>query len=169
MVHFNNLRLYQRKPEEVSEVTAAEVVQSPNGDKSEALEGVCEQEPNVQEATEDSGYQSCYSDVLQPTMVERCAGGDSVVGVPIVKEGARSDYVVDVDADGDDIIPPDDESKSLCLLQMTSLKRTRESELVVETQESVLQTPRPVQGRKLPEREDEWVVSSLQQIKHRFR
>ena len=46
-------------------------------------------------------------------MVERCAGGDSVVGVPIVKEGARSDYVVDVDADGDDIISPEDESKSL--------------------------------------------------------
>ena len=71
MVHFNNLRLYKRKPEEVSERTAAEVVQSPKGDETEAVEGVCEQEPAVQdpEATEDSGYQSCYSDVLQPTMV----------------------------------------------------------------------------------------------------
>lgn len=51
---------------------------------------------------------------------------------------------------------------------MTSLKRTRESELEVETQESVLQTPRPVQGRKRPDREEEWVVSSLQQIKNRL-
>ena len=71
MVHFNNFRLYKRKPEELSEGTAAEVVQSPNRDETEALKGVCEQEPEVQdtEDTEDSGYQSCYSDVLQPTMV----------------------------------------------------------------------------------------------------
>ena len=47
MVHFSNLRLYQRKPEKLSEGTAAEVVQSPNGDETEALEGVCEQEPKV--------------------------------------------------------------------------------------------------------------------------
>ncbi len=51
VVHFNNLRLYERKTSEgVSEGATTDAVRSSEGDEAVVMEGECEHEPQVQDS-----------------------------------------------------------------------------------------------------------------------
>ncbi|XP_078361889.1 uncharacterized protein LOC144646225 [Oculina patagonica] len=166
VVHFNNLRLYERKSEGVSERAMTDAVRSSEGDDTEVVEGECEHEPQVQDSDvlEDSGYQSCYTDVLQPSLVERGAGGDPVVGMPAAEGDTGGDSVVDENVEGTDTIQPGGESEeSLSGPADLSGEENGQSE-----PEYASQSQRPVRVRKPPDRYGEWVVNSLQQITDRL-
>ncbi|KAL9970389.1 hypothetical protein ACROYT_G022754 [Oculina patagonica] len=146
VVHFNNLRLYERKSEGVSERAMTDAVRSSEGDDTEVVEGECEHEPQVQDSDvlEDSGYQSLYTDVLQSSLVERGAGGDPVVGMPAAKGDTGGDSVVDENVEGTDTIQPGGESEeSLSGPAALSGEENGQSEPEVEEQEYASQRQRP--------------------------
>ncbi|KAL9963718.1 hypothetical protein ACROYT_G027252 [Oculina patagonica] len=62
-----------RESQKECQGATADAVRSSEGDDTGVVEGECEHEPQVQDpdVLEDSGYQSCYTDVLQRSMVER--------------------------------------------------------------------------------------------------
>lgn len=110
----------------------------------------------------------CYTDVLQPSMVEMGAGGDPVVGMPAAEGDTGCESVVDEHVEGTDTIPPGGESEeSLSGPADLSGEENGQSEPEVKEQEYALQSQRPVRIRKPPDRYREWVVNSLQQITDR--
>ena len=175
VVHFNNLRLYQRKQEGGMGKSAAAEVEIVS--RSKDAGGECEQsipedgavgsgdeepmilvESECEESGQDSkvpesddiGYQTHYAgDVLQPTTDERGPGRNQVVAPQIDASSPQEGESGNNDVDEESV-----ENNDVDV----------ESEPEGEGPDPALQSQRPVRVRRPPDRYGEWIVSSLQQI-----
>ena len=160
VVHFNNLRLYRRRPEEGGESATAEVTRKPDemretstadglmshdGEEMEVAGSDSEQDSQDPEVPEDGEYQSCYTGGVQPGTADMDADSDHV------------------DAQRDDVSPQEREYE-----ETLPGSPTNSDGEAVEEQEATPQIQRPVRVRRPPDRYGEWVLNSLQQITTRL-
>ena len=180
VVHFNNLRLYQRKQEKaVGEVvtgglgtapavetveeghaqsmpgeedgTVVGVAMSAVEEESELLEGDPELSSQQPDTPEISG---CQSDDVQPSGAERDVRSDPSVEAPDTKDGGPLVDTLDATSKPTQSDPPD----------LSGEEEGSEHEGEGLEPEPTLQNRRPVRVRRPPDRYGEWVISSLQQI-----
>ena len=176
VVHFNNLRLYRRKPEEVREEDAANVVGSPGGAEAAVVEGEGGQDDQESEVPEESGYQSHYTYAFPPGMGEEDVQSNPVVDVPPVRRdvGDESGLHLPRGNDADqrrDITLQEHGSEKTLPVQSNQANGSVEdgdSKHEVEEEQSTSQSQRPVRVRKPPDRYGEWIVSSLQEVTARL-
>ena len=164
VLHFNNLRLYQKRQEApLEEPVAGGSVDAPQGGREESelvapaggeVEPDTEDEVIGDEAAEEffveaadlqdeSGYGSCLADTASVGEFEQGGGGDQVVEMPDTGGGKLSENVQNNHA---------------------SVEENREDEHKVEEEQPVGQSPRPVRVRRPPDRYGEWILNSLQQL-----
>ena len=177
VVHFNNLRLYQKRQEaQLGEPVAGGSVDAPQGGseesgraapaggevepvESDTVDGGTEDEVIGVEAAEEffneladvqdeSGYRSCLADTASVGEFEQGGGCDQVVQMPDTEEGKMSEDVQNDNA---------------------SVEENREDAHKVEEEQPVGQSPRPVRVRRPPDRYGEWILNSLQQISDRLK
>ena len=159
VVHFNNLRLYRRRPEEGGESATAEVTRKPDemretstadglmshdGEEMEVAGSDSEQDSQDPEVPEDGEYQSCYTGGVQPGTADTDADSDHV--------DAQRDDVSRQERKYEETLPG---------------SPTNSDDEAVEEQEATPQS-RPVRVRRPPDRYGEWVLNSLQQITTRL-
>ena len=181
MVHFNNLRLYQRRQEEAVDTPAnggignaspvegiegkrprsvleggEEVVVSTDGEESELMDGEGELSMQHPATPEICGSQS--DDVIHPSCVETDVERDHSVEAPGT-EG--SDLVVDTQMDA--AIPQEGSCKTVPANPIGEEEGSKHDDERAE-EESALQSQRPVRMRIPPDRYGEWILNSLQQI-----
>lgn len=160
VVHFNNLRLYQRGQEaQVGKPVAGGCVYAPQGGSEEServapaggevepvesnsFDGGTEDEfiglrlqksffDDVADVQDESGYRSCLADTASVREFEQGSGCDQEEQMPDTEEGKLSE-----DVQNDHV----------------SVEEKREEEHKVEQEQPVGQSPRPVRVRRSPDR-----------------
>ena len=177
VVHFNNLRLYQKRQEApLGEPVAGGSVHAPQGGSEESeqvapaggevepvepdtVDGGTEDEvigveaakeffDEVADVQDESGYGSYLADTASVGEFEQGGGCDQVVEMPDTEGGKLSEEVQNDHA---------------------SVDENREDEHKLEEEQPVGQSPRPVRVKRPPDRYGEWIINSLQQILDRLK
>ena len=177
VVHFNNLRLYQRRQEErIEEPAAGESVDAPQGGSEE-----CEQVPpacgevestdpdtvtggaeeefigvaarvelfdEVVDVPDESEYRSCFADTVSVGEIEQDGGHDQVVDMLATEGSGLLEDVKNGHISGEE---------------------KREHEQEAEEEQLAGHSQRPVRIRNPPDRYGKWILNSLQQISDRLK
>ena len=179
VVHFKNLRLYERKQEGSMEETGSkEAVDVPVGGNGigeqvkTASEEVVSMEPDIatsgteEEVVWVAARSEGYNEVVD--MPDESASGDpSYLGESAsdreVEQGPGSDHPVDIPAaEGGGLL---DDAQGCC----RNGGENKEHEQEVEEEQPIGQSQRPARIRRPPDRYGEWILNSLQEIIYRLK
>lgn len=175
VVHFNNLRLYQRRQEETVDPVedeggkhlqpvpegGEEVVVSTDGEESELMDGECELSMQHPATPEMCGPQPDV--VVHPGCVEKDAEHGHSVEAPGTEGG---DLVIDTHADA--AMPQEGNSRTVPANLIGEEEGSEHEDKRAEP-EPVFHSQRPVRVRGAPHRYGEWILNSLQQVVGRMR